>query len=235
MLGHDAPNDGVPRLVIRGIEFLFIGHDHGFALGTHHDLVFGQLEFLHLDHTFTSTRSEQRSLVHQVGQVRTREPRSTASNHRRFNIITHRHLAHVHGQNLLATTDIGQAHHHLTVEATRAQQSRVQHVRTVGGGDHNDAVIHLEAVHLHQQLVEGLLALVVTTAHAGATVTTDRIDFVDEDDARRMLLGLFEHVAHAAGAHTYEHLDEIRTGDSEERHLGFTRDRLGQQGLTSTR
>ena len=42
-----------------------------------------------------------------------------------------------------------------------------------------------------------------------AAVATDRVDFVDEDDARRVLLGLVEHVAHAAGADTDEHLDEI--------------------------
>ena len=47
----------------------------------------------------------------------------------------------------------------------------------------------------------------------------DGIDLIDEDDAGRVLLGLLEHVAHARGADADEHLDEVRSGDSEERHL----------------
>src|SRR5690606_19390365 len=60
------------------------------------------------------------------------------------------------------------------------------------------------------------------------------VDLVDEDDARRMLLGLFEHVAYTAGADADEHLDEVGTGDREERHLGLAGDGLGQQGLAGT-
>jgi hypothetical protein len=55
-----------------------------------------------------------------------------------------------------------------------------------------------EAVHLDQHLVQRLLALVVAAAQAGATLAADGVDFVDEDDAGRVLLGLLEHVAHAA-------------------------------------
>ncbi len=62
-------------------------------------------------------------------------------------------------------------------------------------------------------------------------MATDRVDFVDEDDARRVFLRLLEHVAHAAGADADEHLDEVRTGDGEERHAGFTRHGAGDQGL----
>jgi energy-converting hydrogenase Eha subunit H len=56
--------------------------------------------------------------------------------------------------------------------------------------------VGFKAIHFHQQLVQRLLALVVAAAHAGAALTTDSVDFVDEDDAGRLLLGLLEHVAH---------------------------------------
>ncbi len=85
-------------------------------------------------------------------------------------MVAQRHLAHVHLEDLFAPADIRQADHHLAVEAARTQQRRVQNVRTVGGSDDDDAIVHLEAIHLHQQLVEGLLALVVTTAQAGAAM-----------------------------------------------------------------
>ena len=64
------------------------------------------------------------------------------------------------------------------------QQRRVEDVGPVGGGDQDDAALGLEAVHLHQQLVQRLFALVVTAAHAGAAVPADGVDLVDEDDRR---------------------------------------------------
>ncbi|MNZ58682.1 hypothetical protein D3C78_766960 [compost metagenome] len=66
-------------------------------------------------------------------------------------------------------------------------------------------------------------------------MATNGVDLVDEDNAWGVLFGLLEHVAHTAGTHTDEHLDEVRTGNGEERHLGFAGNRLGQQGLTGTR
>ena len=72
----------------------------------------------------------------------------------------------------------------LAVEAAGAQQRRVQDVRPVGGGDHDHVGVGVEAVHLDQDLVEGLLALVVGAAEAGAALAADRVDLVHEDDAR---------------------------------------------------
>src|SRR5690606_22829403 len=235
VLRHDAPDDGVTRLVISGVELLFLGHDHGFALGAHHDLVLGEFELLHLDDALAGPRREQRSLVDQVGQVGTGEARRATCDQGRFDAVTQRHLAHVHLEDLLATTDVRQPHHHLAVETARTQQRRVEHIGTVGRSDDDDAVVHLEAVHLHQQLVEGLLTLVVTATQTGATVATHGVDLVDEDDAGRMLLGLLEHVAHAAGTHANEHFDEVGTGDGEEGNLGLARHGLGQQRLAGAR
>src|SRR5579871_5956710 len=62
----------------------------------------------------------------------------------------------------------------------------------------------------------------------------NRVDFVNEHDAGRILLGLLEHVAHAAGAHAHEHLDEIRTGNREEGHIGLAGDRAGKQSLAGS-
>ena len=93
----------------------------------------------------------------------------------------------------------------------------------------------VEAVHLDEQLVERLLALVVTAAQAGAAVAADGVDLVHEDDAGRVLLGLLEEVAHARGADADEHLDEVRAGDREERHARLAGDRAGQQRLAGAR
>ena len=67
-------------------------------------------------------------------------------------------------QNLLAALDVGQTDVDLTVKAARAQQRLVQDVRAVRGSHDDDAIVGIEAVHLDQQLVQGLLALIVTAA-----------------------------------------------------------------------
>ena len=134
-------------------------------------------------------------------------------------------------EDLDAALAVGAVDHDLAVEAARAQQRRVEDVGPVGGGDQDDVVLHLEAVHLDQQLVERLLALVVAAAEAGAAVAADGVDLVHEDDAGRVLLGLLEQVAHAAGADADEHLDEVGAGDREERHAGLARDGASQQRL----
>ncbi len=138
----------------------------------------------------------------------------------------------MHLQNFRAALDIGVRHHDLPVEAARAQQGRVQYIRPVSGGDEDDAFIGLEPVHLHQQLVQCLFALVIAAAEAGATMAPHRIDLVDEDDAGGRFLALLEHIAHAAGADAHEHLHEIRTRDAEERHARLARDGARQQGFT---
>src|SRR5690606_4262213 len=99
----------------------------------------------------------------------------------------------------------------------------------------DDALVGLEAVHLDEQLVQGLLALVIATAKACATVPADSVDLVDEDDAGRVLLGLLEHVADAAGADADEHLDEVRAGDGEERHVRLASNGAGEQRLAGAR
>ena len=137
----------------------------------------------------------------------------------------------MHFQNLLAADHVRIGHHHLAVETAGTQQRRVEHVGAVGGGDQNDAFIGFEAIHLDEQLVQRLLAFVVAAAEASATVAADGVDLVDEDDAGRVLLGLLEHVADAAGADADEHLDEVGTGNGEERHVGFAGDGAREQRL----
>ena len=123
----------------------------------------------------------------------------------------------------------------LAVEAARPQEGRVEDVGTVGGGDHDHVRVRVEAVHLDEDLVERLLALVVAAAEAGAALAADRVDLVDEDDARGVALGLVEQVADAAGADADEHLHELGAGDAEEGHAGLAGDGPGHERLAGSR
>src|SRR6266540_1630183 len=66
----------------------------------------------------------------------------------------------------------------------------------------------------------------------GATMTTDRIDLVYENDARRVSLGLIEQVTHTRGADAHKHLHEFRPTDREEGHAGLAGDGLREKRLS---
>src|SRR6185295_5322008 len=75
------------------------------------------------------------------------------------------------------------------------------------------------------------LALVVPAAEPRAAVAADGVDFVDEQDARRVALALLEEISHAAGAHADEHFHEVRAGHREERHSSLAGHGLREQRL----
>src|SRR5690606_13720754 len=99
----------------------------------------------------------------------------------------------------------------------------------------DDVGVVVEAVHLDEDLVQRLLALVVPAAQAGAAHPAHRVDLVYEDDARGHLLGLVEQVEHAARADADEHLDKLRAGNAEERHARFSGDGAVEQRLARAR
>ena len=116
----------------------------------------------------------------------------------------------VHLQDGSRSSRSGSGHHDLAVEPAGPQEGGVEDVGPVGGGHHDHALGGVEAVHLREHLVEGLLALVVPAAEAGAPLAADGVDLVDEDDGRRLLAGRLEEVADPAGADADEHLHEVR-------------------------
>ncbi len=100
---------------------------------------------------------------------------------------------------------------HLAIEAARTHQSGIQNIRTVGGRDDDDAAVALETIHFGEQLIEGLLALIVAAADAGTPLTADGIDLIDEDQAGAVFLGFLEQIPDTTGTDTDEHLDEFGT------------------------
>ena len=184
-------------------------YDHLLSLFAHNDFVLRLLKLFHADSTFVLPRSKQRRFVHQIRQIGTGKTWRASSDKRRLNIGAQRHLAHMHFQDLLATANVWQTNHHLPVKSTGTQQGSVENIRTVGGGNHNHTLITVKAIHFYQQLIQCLLAFIMTTAHAAATVATDSINLIDKDYARRLLFRLLKHVANAAGTNAPERALEV--------------------------
>src|SRR4051795_12601376 len=105
-------------------------------------------------------------------------------------VVGERNLLGVDREDPLASLDVGTVDDNAAIEAARTEQRRIEDVGAVGGRDQDDAFVRLEAVHLDEQLVQRLLALVVAAAEAGAAVAPDRVDLVDEHDAGGVLLAL---------------------------------------------
>jgi hypothetical protein len=186
------------------------------------------LELGHRHRVLLAAGGEQRGLVHDVGQVRAGEPGGASREHPKVDGRVERDASDVHLQDLLAPLQVGLVDHHLAVEPSRPHERRVQDVGPVRRGHDDDALLGVEPVHLDQELVQRLLAFVVAPEPGAQRATAplaDRVDLVEEDQRRRLLLGLLEELADAGGAEADEHLDELRAGHEEERHVGLAGDR----------
>ena len=222
-------------LVVGGDPLLLVAHGPGLALRSGDDAVDGLLErlavvisrpFVRAVSRAASLMTLARSAPVKPGVRRAMTLRSTSARER---------LAlGVHREHRLAPFDVGRRYGDLPVEPAGPQQCRVEDVGTVRRGDQDDAALDVEAVHLDEHLVERLLALVVATAETRTAVPADGVDLVDEDDRRRVGLGLLEQVTHAGGADTDEHLDEVGSGDRVERHAGLAGDGPRQQRLAGS-
>ena len=99
--------------------------------------------------------------------------------------------------------------HDLAIETTGAQQGRVKNVGTVGGSDNDDVGIRIKAIHLDEELVERLFALVMSATDTTEATSANRVDLVDKDDAGRFLPCLNKKVPDPCSPHADKHLDEI--------------------------
>ncbi len=215
---EEVGDDRVAHLVVRGDAPLLLAHHTGLLLGAGDHAHDPLLELEVIDLALADAGRQQRRLVHEVLQIGAGESGRLRSEVVEVDVLRQRLAARVHLEDLGAALAVGAVDHDLAVEAAGAQQGGVEDVGPVGGRDEDDVVLHLEAVHLDEQLVERLLALVVPAAHARAAVAADGVDLVHEDDAGAVLLRLLEEVTHTGGADADEHLDEVRAGDREERH-----------------
>ena len=182
MVGHDL--------------LLVLTDDAVLTARTTHHTVDGLFEQFGGDGGAVLAGGQQCGLVDDVRQIGTRHTRGALGQTVEVRVGVDRLALCVDVEDRLAARHVGVADGDLAVETARTQKSRVEDVGPVGGRDQDDAGTLTESVHLDEQLVEGLLALVVSAAQAGAALTSDGVDLIDEDDAGAVVLGLLEHVAH---------------------------------------
>ena len=234
-VGQVPGHQGVARFVVGGHLLFPLADDAALAFRAGDDPLNGFLKVLHIDAGLVFAGGQQGGFVDQVGKVGAAEAGGFAGQDFDLDLFGQGLAGGVHFQDGGAAGDIGQVQGNAAVKAAGPQQRRVQDVRAVGGGNDDDVGIGLKAVHFHQNLVEGLLPLVVAPAEAGAAMPPHGVDFVHKEDAGGVALGLFKEVAHAGGAHAHEHFHEFAAGDVEERHARFAGHGAGQQGFARPR
>ena len=215
---------------------LLQGHDLCFLLKTAYYAVHGIEEVLSSYRLLVAAGGNEGCLVAHVGDVGTREARRLLGQEVDVDGVVGLHRTQVNLENLLALWQVWQVNVYLAVKSSGTQQSLVEHVGTVGSCKNDHAAVGSEAVHLDEQGVERVLALVVA-AHRRVLCagTAHGVDLVDEYYTWSLLLGLAEEIAHAACSHAHEHLDEVATAHREERHASLACHGLGQQGLARSR
>ena len=125
-------------------------------------------------------------------------------------------------QDLFTALYIRTAHTDLPVKTAGTEDCRIQDIHTVGRCHDDDAFVVSETIHLDKHLVQRLLSLIMTAAHAGSTASGYGIDLIDKNDAGRIFLCLCKKVADTGGTHADKHFHEIRTGNTEKRNACFT-------------
>ena len=177
----------------------------------------------------------ERSFVDEVGKIGAREARCHRSDLVDIEVGGWLDLAHVHLENRGAARLLRSVQRHLSVEASRTCQGRVQDLGAVGGRQQDNADARVKAVEFSQELVQRLLLLVVAAETTSGARAPKAVQLIDEDDARLCLACLLEEVANTGCTDADEHLDELGARDRKERHACLTCNCARQQRFAGTR
>ena len=234
VVGDEGSAEGVSGLVVGDQLVLALAEGGGTAvlLEADHYPVNGRVDLLPSDSGLLLSRGRDGGLVHQVLELGSGESRRAASDGLEVYIRLEGLAAGVDAEDAGPSLEVGKVYGDLAVESAGTEKSLVEDINAVGSGDGDDSGVAVETVHLNKDLVDGLLALVVTAGESGTTLTSDSIDLVNEDDAGGVLLGLGENVTDTASSNTDEHLNELGTGDRNERDSCLAGNGLGEQSLT---
>mmetsp|Transcript_29281 Transcript_29281/g.113541 ORF Transcript_29281/g.113541 Transcript_29281/m.113541 type:complete len:334 (-) Transcript_29281:802-1803(-) len=225
----------MPSFMVSNQFLIFLAHRLRFPFKSESDTLNGIINLLHGNFVLFPSSSIDGSFVHHVLQRGPGESWCSPCNHFDVNIRPQGLSAAVNLENVNTTLEVWEFHIDPPIEATGSKKSLIQDIRPVCRSDHNDTIIAFEAVHFDQNLVERLLTLVIATGNACASLPPDSINFVDEDDARSVLLRLTEQISHTRCTHANEHFHKLGSRDGEERHSCFSGNSPRKESLSGSR
>ena len=138
-------------------------------------------------------------------------------------------------EDFFTSTNIRKRNMHLPVETSRTQQCGIKHIRPVGGGNDDHPLCRVKTVHFHKKLIQGLLSLIVPASKSGSPAASDRVDFIDEENAWRIATSFLKEVPDPARTNSNKHFHKIRTAHTEKRNVRLPCNSFGEQSLSGPR
>ena len=224
--------NGMTRFVVSGGLLVGFRHHAALLLRAHDDFVNSFIKLEVADELLPCTGSKDGCLVEEVGKVGSREAARHAGDGTEVDVGSEGLVPRMDFEDLLAALDVGEVDVDLSVETAGTEKGVVEDVGTVGRRHDDDPFVGIKAVHLDEDLVEGLFPLVVTTAEARSTLTAHGIDLIDEDDAGLVAFCKVEEITHTRGTDTDVHLDEVGAAHREEGNARFACNGLCEQRFT---
>ena len=154
------------RLVI-GDQAFFVGSEHDRPAKPKHGSLDRLVEILAGDRGPALAGGDQRGLVDDVAQVGPDEAGRRAGNVAEVDVGSERDIACVDLEDRLAPRLVRCVDCHPTIKSAGTEQGGIEDFGTVGRGQHDHVLGGREAIHLGQDLVEGLLAFVVCAEGRG--------------------------------------------------------------------
>src|SRR5579883_2554712 len=218
-VGEHARDQCMTHFMIGRDGFLPLADNATLARGSGYDAINGFFKLAHADSAFIASRRQDSSFVQQISEVSAGEAGSLLGKRVQRDVRFQWLAFHMHLEDRNASANIGP----------------IKHVGAVRRCDHDHIGVRVKAIHLDKDLVQRLLAFVVGAAQPGSTLTANRINLIDEDDAGAIAFSLLEEVAHAARANADEHLHKFRAANAEEWHPCFPCDCARDQRLSCSR
>ena len=227
--------DRMARFMISGNPPVLLGNDFAPLFSPDPDLDKCRLDIILHDVSAVCLRGTDGRFIEKVLQIGSGEAGRRLRDLLQVHVVAEGLSLCVDFQDRFPALDVRHADRDLAVKTAGTKDRRIEDVHTVCGRHHDDAFIDAKTVHLDEELVQGLLSLIMAAAKPGASASRHRIDLIDEDDAGVILLGVLKEVADTARADADEHFHEIRTGNGEERNTRLPGHGLRDQCLTGSR
>ncbi len=208
-VGEAVRHERVTCLVVRHPLFLIGIHDSLFFLKPCGDPLNAFVEVLHLNGVTPAASREQCRFVNEIGKFCPAKAWADRCYLLDFHVWIELNTFNMNFEYCCATHHIGAVNEHMSVESSRTHQGLVKSFGAVRRSHHNDSAVGAETIHFDEESIECLFTFVVSPNRIAAASFSQRVEFVNENNARRFGFCLLKHIPDACGTDANKHLNEI--------------------------
>jgi hypothetical protein len=182
--------------LVIGYLFLLILIQIQSLLQTSQNPVWGLLEILRVNMLSIFSDSKNSRLIAKIGKISTAKPVCQGG---QSACIVYQwlpwwqfYLIEVKLQNFLSALDIRKLNLYQSVEPPRSSECIIQHLFSIGRCQNDDIVSCSKPIHLNKKLIEGVRSFIVRSAKFIVSLPAYRVDLVDKNYCRGLLLSVSE-------------------------------------------